>query len=53
MKKVYVQPDMRSRKFELKDIITASGTTPPVSSSIDLSDAKWETDVTFDDHFFE
>ncbi len=55
MKKVYVQPDMRSRKFELEDIITASGATPPETrtAEIDLTSAQWNTDVTFDDSFFD
>ena len=54
MKKVYIQPDMESEKFELEDVITASGATPPApqTAEIDLTGAKWESDVTFDDSFF-
>ena len=55
MKKVYIQPDMESEKFELEDVITASGAKPPVSQTteINLSNVEWKSDVTFDDKVFD
>ena len=54
MKKVYIRPDMAAEKFELEDIITASGAVPPAQkeSTISLAGVEWKSDVTFDDDFF-